>query len=79
MLCPLNYLFSTAEPDDILDLSELGEPNPPSVIIPTLRPVDEHPIIIEPIIDLPVAIAYRKRRSIFGGIHVHEWDYFTIS
>ena len=61
------------EPGDILDPSELGEPNPPSVIIPTLRPVDKikYPIdiIVEPIIDLPVEFAYRKRRSIFEGIY----------
>ena len=60
--------FLTAEPGDILDLSEL---NPPSVIIPTLRPVDKikYPIIVKPQpIRPPVELAYRKRRSIFEGM-----------
>jgi hypothetical protein len=60
---------------DILDLSELSEPNPPPINIPILPPVDKikYPFIDEPIgIQLPIEreLEYRRRRSLFEGIYI---------
>ena len=67
----LSYYFPIAEIGDILDISELGEPNLPPINIPILPPVDKikYP---QPIIGLPVEreLAYRRKRSPFEGIHV---------
>ena len=68
--------FPTAEIGDILDISELGEPNPPPINVPVLPPVDKikHPFIDEPqpIIELPIEreLEYRRRRALFEGIHI---------
>jgi hypothetical protein len=75
LLHPL-YFPTIAEIGDILDLSELSEPNRPPINIPILppKPVDEikYPFIDKPIIELPIEreLEYRRRRSLFEGIYI---------